>query len=120
MGVIATLIDFLLLYIFVTILKFNLYFSVVLAFCLSLTANYILSMLFVFKPKEGLTKRRQFIIFIATSLAGLLINQGVIFLGEELFHIYYMVSKLAAALIVVFFSFFSRQFLLEGVMKLKK
>lgn len=113
-GVFATVIDMVALYILTSLLGLDVYLSTPLAFSLGLIFNYIMSMKYVFKAKEGLTKQKQMVIFIITALIGLAINQAVMYIGTDLLQIdAYMLIKIVATGIVMVFSFVSRYVLLE-------
>ena len=47
-------------------------------FTISVIINYILSMKFVFKRKEDMDRRREFVIFVILSLVGLVLNELII------------------------------------------
>lgn len=112
-GIIATMIDFLALFILKSGLNVNVYLATVIAFTVSLVFNYVASMKYVFKAKEGLSIFKQTIIFIITAVLGMGINQIMMYLCIEFLNIYYMLAKLLATCIVMIFNFVSRHILLE-------
>lgn len=112
-GIIATVIDFISLYIMHSVFSLNLYFSITIAFVLSLFFNFILSMKFVFQNNKNLSILKQIIIFTITAIIGLLINQIVIYLLSELLSVHYMISKILATIIVMIFNFVSRHKIFE-------
>lgn len=112
-GIIATIIDFLTLYIMHSLFYLNLYFSVTIAFALSLILNFILSMKFVFQNNKNLSTLKQILIFTLTSIIGLLINQIIIYLLSGLLNIHYIISKILATIIVMIFNFVSRHIIFE-------
>ncbi len=75
--------------------------------------NYILSMLFVFRGKEGMSKVKEISIFILLSLIGLGFNQIIMWIAVETFGIYYMIAKVGATMIVTNYNFISRKIFLE-------
>lgn len=112
-GIIATLIDFASLFVLKSLLGVDVYIATTLAFALSLIFNYVASMKYVFVAKEGLTVRTQILIFLGTSVIGLLINQAVMYVGIEWLNMYYMLAKFFATGLTMVFNFVARQTLLE-------
>ena len=111
-GVIATVIDFGVLLFSNEILHLDVLVASAAAFCVSVIANYILSMLFVFKGSEN-GKLKEFAVFIALSIGGLLINQFIMWLGTEVLTIYYVVVKVFACVFVPVYNFITRKIFLE-------
>lgn len=111
-GLVATLIDFGVL----TLLKEIAYIDVLVAsaisFSVSVIANYILSMLFVFKSAQN-NKIKEFIIFVALSFGGLLLNQFIMWIGTEFVSAYYLWVKGFATLFVPIYNFITRKLFLE-------
>lgn len=114
-GVIATLIDILFLWIFTDLLLFEPVISNIFSFLISLIFNYLLSMKFVFKSKDGLSKRDVIIIFFVLSTIGFLINEGMMYLGTKVFDFYYMYVKIFATCFVLVFNFFTKKVFIEGI-----
>ena len=109
-GVIATGIDFGIMIFLTEVFGVDPVISSGISFCTSTVFNYLASMRFVFKHREGLSKRREFIIFVVLSLIGLGLNQlimwgGTTALGER----WYVLVKVAATCIVMLWNFFSRK-----------
>ena len=111
-GVIALLIDVGVLLILREILHIDVLIASAVSFCVSVTANYILSMLFVFESKDN-NKAREFLIFVVLSIGGLLLNQLIMWLGTDIFAIYYMWVKIFALLFVPIYNFVTRKIFLE-------
>ena len=111
-GVIALLIDVGVLLILREILHIDVLIASAVSFCVSVTANYILSMLFVFESKAN-NKAREFLIFVILSIGGLLLNQLIMWLGTDIFAIYYMWVKIFALLFVPIYNFVTRKIFLE-------
>lgn len=111
-GVIALLIDVGVLLILREILHIDVLMASAVSFCVSVTANYILSMLFVFESKDN-NKAREFLIFVVLSIGGLLLNQLIMWLGTDIFAIYYMWVKIFALLFVPIYNFVTRKIFLE-------
>lgn len=112
-GIIATAIDFASLFLLKSVLGVDVYVATTIAFSLSLIFNYVASMKYVFVAKEGLSVKKQMVIFLVTSIIGLLINQAIMYVGIEWLHIYYMLAKFLATAVTMVFNFVARHLLLE-------
>jgi Predicted membrane protein len=112
-GIIATSIDFLLLFSFVSILHINIYISTILAFSIALVFNYLASMRYVFVAKENISIAKQSGIFLFTAVGGLLINQFFMFLGVAILQTNYLITKFIATFFSMAFNFITRKHLLE-------
>lgn len=84
-----------------------------ISFTLSVAVNYILSMKYVFHAKEDNSRIREFALFVMLSLAGLGINQLVMWLAVEKLGVIYQISKIAATAIVMVYNFVTRKIILE-------
>ena len=111
-GVIATLIDLAVLMVLKEILDVDVLAASAVAFSVSVIANYILSMLFVFKGSEN-SKVKEFIVFVALSIGGLLLNQFIMWLGTEIMTAYYIWAKVFALVFVPIYNFVTRKIFLE-------
>ena len=111
-GVIATVIDFGVLAFMKEVLNVNVQISTAVSFSVSVFANYLLSMLFVFKSKED-NKIKEFIGFLLLSIGGLLLDQLVMWLGTDVVTIHYLVVKILATGVVAVYNFVTRKLFLE-------
>ena len=111
-GVIATLIDLAVLMLLKEFMKVDVLAASAVAFSVSVIANYILSMLFVFKSR-GNSKVKEFIVFVALSIGGLLLNQFIMWLGTEIMTAYYLWVKAFALVFVPIYNFITRKIFLE-------
>ena len=111
-GIIATVIDFGVLMFLKEILNIDVLISSALSFSTSVIANYILSMLFVFKGSEN-GKVKEFIIFVLLSIGGLLINQFIMWLGTMIPTVHYLCVKVFACIFVPIYNFVTRKIFLE-------
>lgn len=116
-GVIAFLVDEGFLMLFVEVFKWNEIVSGGLSFVISLIVNYLLSMKLVFKTKEGVSKTKEIVIFVVTSVVGLLINILMMYLGTEVWFINYLLVKVIATAIVMVWNFVTKKIFLEGIHK---
>ena len=111
-GVVATIIDFGVLMLLTEIGGVDILVASAVSFSASVVVNYILSMMFVFKGGNG-NKVKEFFIFVLLSIGGLIINQFVMWLGTEIFSIYYLWVKIFSCIFVPVYNFITRKFLLE-------
>lgn len=111
-GIIATVIDFGVLYILSQPLGMDPVLSAGISFCVSLVFNYVASMRYVFTHREDMSRSREFVIFLVLSLIGLAINEaimaaGVTVLGSSALAV--MGTKVLATAIVMVWNFVSRK-----------
>ena len=111
-GVIAFLIDYGLLYILTEYANIYYLISSIISFTVSLIFNYILSIKWVFDVTKKQTYK-EVIVFVVLSVIGLGINQLVMYLGSDIMHIYYMLTKLVATAIVMVWNFITRKIFIE-------
>ena len=112
-GGIATIIDFVFLYIFKEFLNFNVILANTLSFIISVTYNYIASITWVFDVNKNKNKNIQFILFIIFSVCGLILNNLILYLLTDKLNIYYLISKIIATMFVMVFNFITRKKFLE-------
>ena len=113
-GVIAFIIDYGLLALLTEAFGINYLVSATISFTASVIFNYLASMRYVFTHKEGMSRRREFAIFVALSVAGLIINNACMWAGVELFGIHYLITKIGATFIVMVWNFVTRKIFLDG------
>ena len=111
-GIIATVIDFGVLYVLSQPLGMDPVISAGISFCVSLVFNYVASMRYVFTHREDMSRSREFVIFLVLSLIGLAINEaimaaGVAVLGNSALAV--MGTKVLATVIVMVWNFVSRK-----------
>ena len=111
-GVIATFVDLGVLLLLKEAMNVEVLLASALAFSVSVIANYILSMLFVFEGGEG-NKLKEFLVFVALSIGGLLINQFIMWIGTEIMTAYYLWVKAFALVFVPIYNFITRKIFLE-------
>ena len=112
-GVVATLIDFIFLYLFRDLLEIPLVMANTLSFIISVVYNYWASLTFVFDVDKEKSKKRSFIIFVICSFIGLLLNDLIVFIVTDKLGLYYMISKVIATIFVMVFNFVTRKKFLE-------
>ena len=112
-GCTVTLLDFIMLHLFVE--KAGMWYlaSAALAFTISTVINYLLTMKFVFKGREGRNKKEEFAVFAILNLIGLGLTTLLMWLLVDKAGLYYMFAKVFMSATVMFWSFFSRKIFLE-------
>jgi putative flippase GtrA len=96
----------------VNILHIHYLVAAAFAFCLGLIVNFLLSTAWVFSAYQSRNRLFEFGIFAITGLVGLGLTEVLIWLFTAQFHLFYLISKLAAAFIVVIWNFAARKVLL--------
>lgn len=84
-----------------------------ISFSISVMVNYTLSLKFVFETDKNNNKIVEFFVFIILSVIGLGINQVLMWLCVDKFHIHYMISKIGVTGVVMIYNFVTRKLILE-------
>ena len=113
-GVIATVIDFGIMNLLHYGLGLNILIANTSGFIISLIFNYLASMKYVFAHKEGISRRREFIIFVVLSVIGLGINNACMWAGVELLSVHYLITKIFATAVVMVWNFVTRKIFLDA------
>ncbi|MCI8588862.1 MAG: GtrA family protein [Bacilli bacterium] len=108
----AFLIDYTILYVLTEFVGIHYLVSSIISFTISLIFNYILSIYWVFDVTKKQTTK-EILVFIILSVIGLGINQIVMYVGSDILHIYYMLTKLVATFIVMVWNFVTRKIFIE-------
>jgi putative flippase GtrA len=114
-GVVATVLDFLFLFLFTDVFGMYYLLSAAVSFVLSTLFNYVASMRFVFNSKFSKDeKTKELLLFTILSVIGLLLNQFLMWFFVEKIALYYMLAKIVATFFVMAWNFISRKIWLEG------
>lgn len=113
-GVIATVMDFGVMNLLHYGLHLDILFANTAGFVVSLMFNYAASMKFVFEHRDGMSKRREFAIFVTLSVIGLLLNDGIVLSLNKGIGLEANMAKIAATALVMVYNFVSRKILLDG------
>ncbi|WP_296010294.1 GtrA family protein [uncultured Adlercreutzia sp.] len=113
-GIIAFAIDYGLMVLLTEAFGINYLISATVSFIVSVVFNYLASMRYVFTHKEGLSRRREFVIFVVLSTVGLGLNDALMWLGTSLLGISYLIVKIGATAIVMVYNFVTRKIFLDG------
>lgn len=113
-GVIAFVIDYGFMVLLTEVFGVPYLISTTLSFIISVIFNYFASMWFVFKRKDDMSRRREFIIFVVLSVIGLVINDVFMWLMVDFLFIDYRISKIVVTFIVAVWNFVTRKIFLEA------
>jgi putative flippase GtrA len=111
-GGAAFIVDFVSLFIFTDIFGVYYLISAAIAFILGLVANYALSINWVFNKRTLENRWSEFTIFAVIGIIGLGLNELIIWLFTDYVGLYYLISKIIAAALILFWNFFARKFTL--------
>ncbi|MCI7775702.1 MAG: GtrA family protein [Enorma sp.] len=113
-GVIAFIIDFGVMVFLTEVFGIDPVISATVSFIISVIFNYAASMRYVFSHREGMSRTREFIIFVVLSAIGLGINDLLIWAGTDLASFDYRLVKIFATAVVMVWNFVTRKIFLEG------
>lgn len=81
-----------------------------IAFVVGLAVNYILSVCFVFSETEQVkSKAKEFIVYGVIGVIGLLITEAIMYICTDIIGMYFLLSKIIAAVIVLVWNFAARK-----------
>lgn len=113
-GVIAFVIDFGVMVFLTEVFGIDPVISATVSFIISVIFNYAASMRYVFSHREGISRTREFVIFVVLSAIGLGINDLLIWAGTDLASFDYRLVKIFATAVVMVWNFVTRKIFLEG------
>lgn len=113
-GTIAFIIDYGLMVLLTEVFGINYLVSTTVSFIVSVIFNYIASMRYVFRHKEDMSRRKEFVIFVVLSVIGLIFNDALMWLFTSIVGISYLISKLIATVMVTFYNFLTRKKFLDA------
>jgi len=111
-GGAAFLVDFTSLFILTQYFGIFYLISAAVAFILGLIANYFLSVKWVFNNRKLENRSFEFGVFAIIGMMGLGLNEFLIWFFTQDIQIFYLFSKILAAVIILFWNFFARKFIL--------
>lgn len=93
--------------------RMNYMIAAAIAFVVGLAVNYALSIWFVFSESSKVkNKVKEFVVYGIIGLIGLLITEGIMYLFTDVFGLYFLISKIIAAAIVLVWNFAARKVVL--------
>lgn len=88
--------------------------STTVGFIVSVVFNYVASMRYVFERKEGMSRKREFTVFVVLSVVGLGLNNLLMFLFAGVAQVDYRAAKVVATALVTIYNFTSRKKFLDA------
>ena len=113
-GVIATIIDFIIYYICYNEFEIDPLIANIISFSISVIYNYIASIKWVFDTDKNKNKTVLFIEFISLSILGLLLTELLLFIFINVLSFNKMISKIIATIITMVFNFVTRKIFIEN------
>ena len=113
-GGTAFAVDFFFLYFFSDICGIYYLISAVLSFIISVLVNYIMSTKWVFNQDNIENKVLEFNLFILISTIGLGFTEILLYFFTDIVGLYYLISKVISAIIVLFWNFLARRVMFYG------
>jgi putative flippase GtrA len=111
-GGIAFFVDFITLFILTKYIGLYYLLSATISFLLGLIINYIISINWVFSKRTLRNVKHEFFIFTVIGIIGLFFNNIIIWFFTEFIKVFYLYSKIIAAIIVLLWNFFARKLIL--------
>lgn len=108
----AFIVDFLTLWAFTELFDVYYLVSAAIAFPIGLAVNYFLSTLWIFNRHTLRSKWAEVLIFSVIGLIGLGLNELFMFILTEVVHIFYLVSKIGATILVFAWNFVMKKTIL--------
>lgn len=113
-GGIAFVVDFFFLYFFSDICGIYYLISGVLSFIISVLVNYVMSTKWVFNQDQINNRVLEFNLFLLISTIGLVFTEILLYVFTDIIGLYYLLSKIIAAIIVLFWNFIARRVMFYG------
>lgn len=113
-GGTAFTVDFFFLYFFSDICGIYYLISAVFSFVISVLVNYVMSTRWVFNQDNIENKVMEFNLFLLISTIGLVFTEILLYLFTDVLGIYYLISKIISAIIVLFWNFLARRVMFYG------
>lgn len=107
-GGISFLVDYGALYFLTEFLGVYYLLSSAISFSASVTVNYFICVFWVFEGAKN-TSYKSKVIFVSSSVGGLLLNQLIMWVFVDKIGIYYMTAKILSTIIVMFWNFIMKR-----------
>lgn len=111
-GGVAFIVDYGSLWLLTDVFGLHYLLSAAIAFILGLICNYVLSTAWVFNNSKLQNRWAEFAVFALIGVIGLGINELIMYIGTDMLHMHYLLSKLVSTVLVFFWNFFARKLIL--------
>ena len=111
-GGAAFIVDIGSLYVFTDFFGIYYLISAAIAFLIGLIMNYILSISWVFNNRTFNSRTLKFGVFTFIGIIGLALNELFLWVFTAKLGLYYLISKIIVAVIILSWNFFARKFIL--------
>ena len=111
-GSIATIVDFGLLYLLTEFFDFYYLLSAVISFSVGLLITYLFSITWIFNQRRISNRWIELLIFSSIGAIGLLLTYLFMQYFTEVIKLHYMLSKVLTTIIVFFWNFLTKRFIL--------
>lgn len=111
-GGLAFIVDFSVLYLLTEKAGLHYLVSATVGFLAGLVTNYLLCVAWIFDFRALSNKAHEFLVFGIIGIAGLLLNNLLLYLFTEFVAFHYLISKSLAAILILLFNFSLRRSLL--------
>ena len=111
-GGMSFAVDYGLLYVFTEWFGFHYLLSATISFTAGLVVNYLISIRWVFGKSKLSSRAAEFAVYGIIGVAGLLLNNLLLYIFTDHLHLHYMLSKLIAAVTVLVWNFLGRKIIL--------
>ncbi|MBQ7162145.1 MAG: GtrA family protein [Bacteroidales bacterium] len=111
-GGVAFVVDYGSLWLLTEVVGLHHLVSAAIAFILGLICNYVISTAWVFGESKVSNRWVEFVIFSIIGVIGLGLNELIIYLCTDVCGLHYMLSKIISTVIIFFWNFFARRFIL--------
>lgn len=111
-GGAAFLVDYGVLVLLTEVFGMHYLLSATISFILGLVTNYLLSVVWVFNNRTLGNRWAEFTVFAIIGVIGLGLNALIMYVCTDKMGIHYMISKIISTVIVFFWNFFARKFVL--------
>lgn len=111
-GTLAYAVDYCSLIVLVEVFSVYYLTAALAAFLLGSVTSYVLNVMWVFDKRTFENKYFEIFIFVVIAIAGLAMNQYMIWFFTENVKFHYLFSKLVATMVVFTWNFFARKYIL--------
>ncbi len=112
-GGLVSVINIILLYVFVEFLKIDYTISNIISMIICITITYILSKLFIFSRKVSIGRKKEFLSYVIISIISIGIDTLVLYICTSLLSIYYLLSKIIAIIVSTGVNFILKRMIYE-------